>query len=143
MRTYQFIKNQNGEVVNVDKITAVSFDYVQKPYEIRVYTPATKFGIAFHYDNIEKMCRAVNNLEQVMCITCNLRIVKFANWWIAADGIESISDCASGIRVRMDNGQNFDIMIESHEEIKATKQEIEASLVRMCVLKDLDVDDGE
>jgi hypothetical protein len=142
MRTYKFIKNSKGEVVSVDKITAVTFDHTRAPYEMRVYTPMTKYGIAFHYDTTEKMWRALNNLDKIMGVT-RLRIIKFANWLFTADSVESISDCAHGLRVRMDDGQNFDIMIESKEEIEVLKKEIEESLVSMYSMKDLDVDDDE
>ena len=142
MKTYQFIKNDIGEVVNVDKITAVTFDESRAPYEMRVYTPATRFGVAFHYDTIAKLWLARKNLDKIMTVT-RLRIIKFANWWIAADNVESISDCASGLRIRMDDGQNFDIMIRDREEIEAMKKEIEKSLIEMYSLKDLDVDDEE
>ena len=143
MKTYQFIKNSNGEVVNIDKITAVTFDHKNAPYEIRVYTPATKFGVAFHYDTTEKMYKALNNLDKMMNLAHNLRIIKFANWMIAAHAVESISDCSCGLRVRMDDGQNFDIMIENREELEAMKKEIEESLIGMYSLKDLDADDEE
>ena len=139
MKTYQFIKNDIGEVVNVDKITAVTFDHTRAPYEMRVYTPATKFGIAFHYATPEKMWRALNNLDDIWMDDT----IEFANWRIASSAIESISITAHGLRVRMDDGQNFDIMIENREEVEAMKKEIEESLIGMYALKDLDVDDEE
>lgn len=142
MKTYQFIKNNNGEVVSVDKITAVTFDHTRAPYEMRVYTPMTKFGIAFHYDTTEKMWRALNNLDKILA-TFRVRIIKFANWLVVAEVVESISDCNCGLRIRMDDGQNFDIMIEAREEREAIKKEIEESLINMYSLKDLDVDDNE
>lgn len=142
MKTYQFIKNNNGEVVNFDKITAVTFDHTKAPYEIRVYTHMTKFGIAFHYDSTEKMWKALDNLEKTLA-TFRLRIIKFANWLIVAEIVDSISDCSCGLRIRMDDGQNFDIMIEAREEREAMKKEIENSLISMYALKDLDADDDE
>ena len=143
MKTYQFIKNDIGEIVNIDKITAVTFDHTRAPYKIQVYTPATKFGVVFHYETTEKMRKALNNLDKIMTLACDLRIIKFANWLIAANAVESISDCACGLRVRMDDGQNFDIMIETREEIETLKKEIEESLIGMYSLKDLDDDDDE
>jgi hypothetical protein len=140
MRTYQFIKNNKGKVVSVDKITAVTFDESRAPYEMRVYTPMTKFGIAFHYDTPAKMWNARKNLDKIMAVI-RPRIIKFANWWMAADSVESISDCNCGLRIQMDDGQNFDIMIEDKEEREAMKKEIEESLIAMYSLKDLDADD--
>ena len=105
MKTYQFIKNNNGEVVNVDKITAVTFDHSKAPYEMRVYTPMTKSGIAFHYDATEKLWKALNNLENILA-TFRLRIIKFANWLVVAEVVESISDCNCGLCIRMDGGQH-------------------------------------
>jgi hypothetical protein len=139
MKTYQFIKNNKGEVVSVDKITSVTFDHTRAPYEMRVFTPMAKFGIAFHYDATDNMWKALNNLENILT-TSRLRIIKFANWLVVAEVVDSISDYNGGLRIRMDDGQNFDIMIESKEEREAVKKEIEESLIAMYSLKDLDTD---
>lgn len=131
-----FIINEHGEVVNSDKIIAFTVFDDNLSHGIRVYTPATQYGVYFGYATSEELQKSLWNLGKLL-MPVEMRWVKFAHWNIAASKIESISPNGCHFRVRMTDGANFDIIGHSHAEHKRWKAELTQSLRENWALYDL------
>lgn len=126
-----FLMNDLGEIVNVNAITAISVCDDRAPYEIRVYTPATKFGVDFRYNDINQMRAALRNLNNLLS-TIEKDWVKLLNWKLAANKIESIGLTGEGARIRMFDGQYFDIIAHTPKEREQIKSDVSDSFNRVC-----------